>query len=144
MIKKTLVALMAVADPGLQSGALAFMWIDPNLAASEASQFTPWAARRSGNASYSGVSFITDTDAVALNFSNIVLYTGGDMPFTKAAASPNAAFANGTSTPAITGTVAPAATSASARRWATTWSDSSHDDAIANGDFSMLGCHHGS
>ena len=64
------------ATEGLQDSAVGFMWINPNLAASEASQFTPWAAWRSGNASYSGVSFITDTDAVDLNFSNIAIYTG--------------------------------------------------------------------
>ncbi len=69
------------ADAGLQDAAVGFMWIDPNLAATEASQFTPWAAWRSGNAGYSGVSFISDTDAVDLNFSNIALYTEGDTPF---------------------------------------------------------------
>jgi len=101
------------ADPGLQSGALGFMWIDPNLTASEASQFTPWAAWRSGNASYSGVSFISDTDAVDLNFSNIAVYTGGDTPFSTAvaiadaatstvSASPTTVPANGSSSSAIT------------------------------------------
>ena len=104
------------AASGLQSGAVGFMWIDPNLSASEASQFTPWAAWRSGNASYSGVSFITDTDAVDLSFSNIALYTGGDTPFSTAAAiadagtstvaaSPTAIPANGTSTSAVTVTL---------------------------------------
>jgi hypothetical protein len=57
------------------------MYIDPNLAATEASQFTPWAAWRSGNTGYQGVSFISDTDAVDLNFSNIAVYTEGDSPF---------------------------------------------------------------
>lgn len=84
------------ATPGLQSSALGFMWIDPNLAATEESQFTPWAAWRSGNASYSGVSFITDTDAVALNFSNITLYTGDDTPFAIPEPSSLALFALGT------------------------------------------------
>jgi hypothetical protein len=69
------------ADEGLQSGAMGFMWISPNLAATEASQFTPWAAWRSGNTGYSGVSFITDTDAVDLVFSDIAIYTEGDTPF---------------------------------------------------------------
>jgi len=69
------------ADAGLQSSALGFMYIDPNLGATEASQFTPWAAWRSGNASYSGVGFRSDTDAVDLNFSNIAVYTDGDTPF---------------------------------------------------------------
>jgi len=69
------------ADAGLQSSAVGFMYIDPNLAASEASQFTPWAAWRSGNAGYQGVSFISDTDAVGLTFSNIAIYTEGDTPF---------------------------------------------------------------
>jgi hypothetical protein len=69
------------ADAGLQSGALGFMWIDPNLAATEASQFTPWAAWRSSNDGYQGVSFISDTDAVDLVFSNIAVYTEGDTPF---------------------------------------------------------------
>jgi hypothetical protein len=80
-------------DAGLQSGALGFMYIDPNLAAAESGQFTPWAAWRSGNASYSGVSFISDTDAVDLNFSNIALYTGGDTPF--AIPEPSAALLGG-------------------------------------------------
>lgn len=69
------------ADAGLQSSAVGFMWIDPNLAATEASQFTPWAAWRSGNAGYQGVSFITDTEAVDLVFSDIAVYTEGDTPF---------------------------------------------------------------
>ncbi|QTN32333.1 Ig-like domain-containing protein [Akkermansiaceae bacterium] len=88
------------ADQGKQSGALGFLWIDPNLAASEASQFTPWAAWRSGNASYSGVSFITDTDAVDLNFSNIVLYTGGDTPFSATPAVADPATSTVSATPA--------------------------------------------
>lgn len=56
------------ADAGLQDSAVGFMWINPDLGASEASQFTPWAAWRSGNAGYQGVSFISDTDAVELSF----------------------------------------------------------------------------
>ncbi len=68
-------------DAGLQSAALGFMYIDPNLGATEASQFTPWAAWRSGNAGYQGVSFKSDTAAVDLNFSNIAVYTEGDTPF---------------------------------------------------------------
>lgn len=82
------------ADAGLQSGAVGFMWIDPNLASTEASQFTPWAAWRSGNAGYSGVSFITDTDAVDLVFSNIAVYTEGDTPF-GAVPEPSAALLGG-------------------------------------------------
>jgi hypothetical protein len=69
------------ADEGLQSGAMGFMWINPNLGSTEASQFTPWAAWRSGNTGYQGVSFISDTDAVDLVFSNIAVYTEGDSPF---------------------------------------------------------------
>jgi len=69
------------AGAGLQSAAVGFMWINPNLAATEASQFTPWAAWRSGNTGYQGVSFISDTDAVDLVFSNIAVYTEGDTPF---------------------------------------------------------------
>ena len=101
---------------GLQSSAVGFMWINPNLTAPEASQFTPWAAWRSGNASYSGVSFITDTDAVNLTFSNIAIYTGNDTPFATStgivsatnstvSASPVAVPADGTSTSTITVTL---------------------------------------
>jgi len=104
------------ADEGLQTSAVGFMWIDPNLAASEASQFTPWAAWRSSNDLYSGVSFISDTDAVDLHFSDIVLYTGGDTPFSTiapvvdpatstVAASPSAVPADNTSTSTITVTL---------------------------------------
>lgn len=57
------------------------MYINPDLGASEASQFTPWGMWRSGNSSYQGVSIISDTEAVDLNFSNIALYTDGDTPF---------------------------------------------------------------
>jgi hypothetical protein len=64
-----------------QTQAAGFMWINPNLAATEASQPTVWAAWRSSNNSYSGVSFITDTADVDLNFSNIAIYTGTDTPF---------------------------------------------------------------
>jgi MYXO-CTERM domain-containing protein len=82
------------ADAGLQSSAVGFMWINPNLAATEASQFTPWAAWRSGNAGYQGVSFISDTDAVDLVFSNIAVYTEGDTPF-GAVPEPSAALLGG-------------------------------------------------
>jgi alpha-galactosidase len=104
------------ATEGLQSAAVGCMWINPDLNAPEESQFTPWAAWRSGNASYSGVSFITDTDAVDLTFSNIAIYTGDDTPFATStgvvsatnstvSASPLAVPANGTSTSTITVTL---------------------------------------
>ena len=64
-----------------QTQAAGFMWINPNLAASEASQPTVWGAWRSGNTSYQGVSFITDTADADLTFSNIAIYTGADTPF---------------------------------------------------------------
>jgi len=69
------------ADEGFQAQSVGFMYINPNLAATEASQFTPWAAWRSGNAGYQGVSSISDTDAVDLVFSDIAVYTEGDTPF---------------------------------------------------------------
>lgn len=69
------------ADSGRQSEAGGFMWINPNLGSTEASQFTPWAAWRSGNTSYSGVSFVSDTADADLIFSNIAIYTAGDTPF---------------------------------------------------------------
>lgn len=69
------------ADAGLQDASVGYMYINPNLGASEESQFTPWAMWRSGNAGYQGVSFISDTDAVDLVFSDIAIYTEGDTPF---------------------------------------------------------------
>lgn len=70
-----------IVTPGAQDFAAGFMWINPNLAAAEESQPTVWGAWRSGQTSYQGVSFITDTTDAALNFSNIALYTGTDTPF---------------------------------------------------------------
>jgi MYXO-CTERM domain-containing protein len=67
--------------PGAQDNAGGFVWINPNLAALESSQPTPWAAWRSGQTSYQGVSFISDTVNSDLVFSNIALYTGTDTPF---------------------------------------------------------------
>jgi alpha-galactosidase len=99
-----------------QDGACGFMWINPNLAAPEASQPTPWAAWRSSNDSYSGVSFISDTAEVDLVFSNIAIYTGDDTPFattgggvdaatSTVSASPTAVPADGTTTSTITVTL---------------------------------------
>lgn len=66
---------------GQQSAAAGFLYINPNLNASEDSQSTKWAAWRSSQDSYSGVSFISDTAGVDLNFSDIAIYTGDDTPF---------------------------------------------------------------
>jgi hypothetical protein len=57
------------------------MWINPDLAATEASQPTVWGAWRSGNTSYQGVSIVSDTADADLVFSNIAIYTGDDTPF---------------------------------------------------------------
>jgi hypothetical protein len=67
--------------PGAQDSAAGFVWVNPNLAATEASQPTPWAAWRSGNTSYQGVSFISDTADSDLVFSDIAIYTGTNTPF---------------------------------------------------------------
>jgi alpha-galactosidase len=102
--------------PGAQDGAGGFMWINPNLAAAESSQPTPWAAWRSSNNSYQGVSFTTDTAGVDLNFSNIAIYTGDDTPFATStgivdaatstvSASPTAVPADGTATSTISVTL---------------------------------------
>lgn len=99
-----------------QSQAAGFMWINPNLSATEASQSTVWAAWRSGNTSYAGVSFITDTADADLHFSNIALYTGDDTPFattaaiadavtSTASASPTSVPADGSTTSTITVTL---------------------------------------
>ncbi len=79
--------------PGAQDNAAGFVWINPNLAAAEAGQSTPWAAWRSGNTSYQGVSFISDTADSDLTFSNIAIYTGTDTPF--AIPEPSAALLGG-------------------------------------------------
>jgi len=71
------------ADAGKQSQAGLFMWVDPNLTADEASQFTPLAMWRDGNSSYKSVFFRTDTRTAVLTFSNINVYTGADTPFNK-------------------------------------------------------------
>lgn len=69
------------ANLAAQDLAAAFMWIDPNLAATEASQPTPIAQWRSGNTSYQGVKIATSANPVDLNFTNISVYTGDDTPF---------------------------------------------------------------
>jgi alpha-galactosidase len=103
-------------DVGFQDDAAGFLYINPNLGAPESGQSTKWAAWRSGNASYQGISFQTTTSAsTALTFTNITLYTGDDTPFSAAgpvdagtstaSASPTAVPADGTSTSAITVTL---------------------------------------
>ena len=69
------------ANPAQQDNAAGFLYIDPDLSASEAGQTTKWAAWRSSNTSYQGVSFTTDTAGVDLVFTDIALYTGDDTPF---------------------------------------------------------------
>jgi hypothetical protein len=67
--------------PGAQDGAGHFLWIDPNLTASEASQPTPQAGWRSGNNGYKSVSFATNGNTGTIEFTNFAIYTGGDTPF---------------------------------------------------------------
>ena len=58
-----------------------FLYINPNLGATEASQSTIFAQWRSGNGTFRGINFTTDTDQVPVTFSGISLYTGADTPF---------------------------------------------------------------
>ena len=83
-----------------QGGAGHFVYINPNLAQNEALQSTKWAAWRSGQNGYEGVSFISDTADVDLNFTNITLYTGDDTPFSTAVAGVDAGTSTVTASPA--------------------------------------------
>lgn len=67
--------------PGAQDGAGHFLWIDPTLTASEASQPTPLAGWRSGNNGYKSVFFDTNGNTGTINFTDFAIYTGGDTPF---------------------------------------------------------------
>ena len=96
-----------------QTGAGHFVYINPDLGANEGLQTTKWAAWRSGQNGYEGVTFQTDTADVDLNFTGIALYTGDDTPFSTAVAgvdadtstvtaSPTSVPANGITTSTVT------------------------------------------
>ena len=87
-----------------QSGANQFVYINPDLGVNEAVQSTKWAAWRSGQNGYEGLTFQTNTNAVDLNFTGIALYTGTDTPFSTAVAGVDA----GTSTVTASPTTVPA------------------------------------
>lgn len=91
-------------DTAQQSGAGHFVYINPDLGTNEALQSTKWAAWRSGQNGYEGVTFQTDTADVDLNFTGIALYTGVDTPFSTAVAGVDA----GTSTVTANPTTVPA------------------------------------
>jgi hypothetical protein len=82
-----------------QSGAGHFVYINPDLGLNEAVQSTKWAAWRSGQNGYEGVTFQTDTADVDLNFTNIAIYTGDDTPFSTAVAGVDAATSTVTASP---------------------------------------------
>jgi alpha-galactosidase len=131
------------ATPGAQDGACGFMWINPNLAATEASQPTVWAAWRSSNTSYQGVSFITDTADAALTFSNIAIYTGDDTPFASSngivdpatstvSASPTSIPSDGTTTSTISVTLRDAGNTPISGKTVTLTSNGDADIQTAN------------
>jgi hypothetical protein len=82
-----------------QAGAGHFVYINPDLGVNEALQSTKWAAWRSGQNGYEGLTFQTDTADVALNFTGIALYTGTDTPFSTAVAGVDAATSTVTASP---------------------------------------------
>ncbi len=103
-------------DTTQQDGANQFLYINPDLGMNEALQSTKWAAWRSGQNNYQGVTFRTNTNAVDLNFTDIALYTGDDTPFSTAVggvdadtstvtATPTSIPANGITTSTVTVTV---------------------------------------